>query len=378
MKNRRNIKKGNVVVMVAVLMPLLAGLGAFAIDVGYIAYSRSQLQTGADAAALAVVEELSSGQAAVDTLAAQYAGMNAPAANNLQVTVIPGTWDDDAGVFTPSAINIANSVRVTVLAPDTGIFFGSLLGKSMVDISASAVAWRPAAGIGTRFLIDDEMIDKDVPSIEALADSIGRDPEELVTPRGFNEGKQFGDADWQWEDNFLDLPAGATISLPTGQGTDYENNDTGMFDIDHPEFPFTDPNDFRDFLEYSDSGNDPTKWGEANSIGGQLDPLLGVSPVTDDSQYESYVDPDFVHVSPVTFSDLSTLNMEGGVPQINAQGLRRGWIAFKIIAVGNDIDGGGSVLPELVLEIVDPSTISIDDIKPPQQQQSGGRIRLVQ
>ena len=118
MKNRRNIKKGNVVVMVAVLMPLLAGLGAFAIDVGYIAYSRSQLQTGADAAALAVVEELSSGQAAVDTLAAQYAGMNAPAANNLQVTVIPGTWDDDAGVFTPSAINIANSVRVTVLAPE--------------------------------------------------------------------------------------------------------------------------------------------------------------------------------------------------------------------------------------------------------------------
>ena len=65
-----------------------------------------------------------------------------------------------------------------------------------------------------------------------------------------------------------------------------------------------------------------------------------------------------------------------GGPQVNAKGLRRGLIAFKIIAVGNDIDGSGSVLPELVLEIVDPATVNPNDIKPDGTQ--GGKIMLVQ
>jgi hypothetical protein len=51
-------------------------------------------------------------------------------------------------------------------------------------------------------------------------------------------------------------------------------------------------------------------------------------------------------------------------------------IAFKIIAVGIDSDGGGSVLPQLVLKIVDPATIDPDDLKPPGQQ-GGTRFRLV-
>ena len=128
---------------------------------------------------------------------------------------------------------------------------------------------------------------------------------------------------------------------------------------------------------YSESGNDPSKWGTDHSyILNQLDPLEGVAPVTDDGIYESFVDPNFVHVSPVTYSDVSTLDMQGGVPQINAKGLRRGLIAFKIIAVGNDPDGSGSELPELVIEIVDPSTVSLNDLKPPGQQ-STSEVRLV-
>ena len=67
--------------------------------------------------------------------------------------------------------------------------------------------------------------------------------------------------------------------------------------------------------------------------------------------------------------------MQGGVPQLNAKGLRRGLIAFKIIAVGDDVDGSGSVLPELEVEIVDPSTIDLNDITADGTQ--GGMIRLV-
>ena len=363
MSNRkRSYRRGHIVVVTAFLVPILAGFGAFAVDVGYIEYSRSCLQAGADAAAMAAVQELPSDQETLDSIALRYVTLNNRSGSTPNVILEGGSWDEDTAVFTPSGLAAANAVRVSVVAPDSSLFFGTLLGKSHVDIIASAIAAKPG-GIGVRFLIDDEMIDKDVPSIESLADSLGRDAEELVTARGFNQGKQYGDSNWTWEDNFLDIPAGVTITLPTGQGTDYDNNDAGMFDIDHPEFPFTDAQNFEKFVMYSESGNDSSKWGsDYDIIYSQLDPLKGVAPVTDGSTYESFVNPDFVHVSPVFPSDISTLNMQGGVPRVNAKGLRRGLIAFKIIAVGNDVDGNGSVLPELVLEIVDPSTIDLNDL----------------
>ncbi len=72
----------------------------------------------------------------------------------------------------------------------------------------------------------------------------------------------------------------------------------------------------------------------------------------------TYVDPNFVHVSPVYKNDVSPLNPVNGAPAVNALGLRRGLLAFKIIGVGNDPDGpGGSALPNLIIEIVDPQTV---------------------
>ena len=373
---RRSQRKGSVIVLVALLLTVVVGLGAFAIDVGYIEYSRSQLQAGADAAALACADDLPSDQATLDQIAAKYASLNVPWTSDLQVTVEGGTWNSATATFTVTDLSAASAVRVSAMRSNTGLYFASMLGVSEVDISASAVATKPSY-IGSRFLIDDEMIDKDVAAIEDLANSLGRDVEELVTARGFNQGKQYGGSNWTWTDNFLDLPAGAVLTLPTGQGTDYDNNDAGMFDIDHPQFPFADAESFMDFIMWSETGNDPTKWGTHDStIGSQLDPLPGVAPVTDASSYPSFVDPNFIHVSPVTMSDVSTLNMQGGVPRVNAKGLRRGLIAFKIIAVGNDIDGGGSVLPQLVIEIQDPATINPEDIRPAGQV--GGQLRLVQ
>lgn len=371
---RRCKRKGNVVVMIAVLMPVLAGLGAFAIDVGYIAYLRAHLQAGADAAALAAAEELGESQATLDAVALRYATLNDLSGGDLEVTVEGGTWNQDTGTFTPTDLTEADSVRVSIQRPDSTLHFGALLGKSSTSVSASAVATK-SVGVGGRFLIDDEMIDTDVPAIQNLASSTGKTSTQLLTPRGFNQGKQYGASNWTWTDNFLDLPSGATLNLPTGQGTDYNNNDAGLFDIDHPAFPFTDDATYMQFLMFSESGNDPTKWGtHYSNIYNQLDPLTGVAPVTNGNNYPSYVSANYVHVSPVTFSDISTLNMQDGVPRINAKGLRRGLIAFKIIGVGNDIDGGGSVLPELVLKIVDPATINPNDIRPYAKRE----VKLVQ
>ena len=45
----------------------------------------------------------------------------------------------------------------------------------------------------------------------------------------------------------------------------------------------------------------------------------------------------------------------GDIPAVNAKGWRRGMAAFKIIGVGDDPDGPGSKLPNLIFEFVDPS-----------------------
>ncbi|PHR90617.1 MAG: hypothetical protein COA78_34910 [Blastopirellula sp.] len=379
-------RSGSILVLIAVLLPVLLGLAAFAIDIGYISLTRSRLQGAADSAALAAAEELPNGEAAL-AKAKLIGGFNLNNTDGIVANedVEFGTWNEDSEFFTTSAVADADAVRVTARRSSANnnslsLFLGVFSGMSETDVSATSIALiSKRAGIGTRFLIDDEMIDKDITSIENLANAIGRDAEELVTARGFNDGKNYGDSDWSWEDNFLDIPAGAQLTLPTGQGTDYDNNDAGLFDIDNPDFPFTSAEDFRDFVMYSESGGDSSKWGtDKSSILNQLDPLRGVAPITDDSIYSTFVDPDFVHISPIFESDVSTLDMNGSTPQVNAKGQRRGLLAFKIIAVGNN--PGGSDLPYLILEIVDPSTTTINDLSPTSGSGSatGNSARTVQ
>lgn len=364
-------RAGKIAVLTAILLPVLFGIVAFAVDVGYIAFSRSRLQAAAEAAALAAVEQLPDAENAIakardlGELNFGNAYSNVVAAPDVEF----GNWDGNSGSFAVSSAGSANAVRVTAqLSNNNGnslaLFFGSLLGTSHSNIMCSAIAIKPSGGIGGRFLIDEDMIDKDVPSIENLAYALGRDPEELVTARGFNLGKQYHDSNWTWTDNFLDIPAGSILVLPTGQGTDYDNNDAGLFDTDFPDFPFTDTASFKQFLFYSETGNDPSKWGtDLQSVLDQLDPLYGVSPVWDDNSYSSFVDSEYIHVSPVFPSDISTLDDNGGIPQVNAKGLRRGLLAYKIIEVGNDPDGSGSDLPELHIKVVDPSTITLEDVE---------------
>ena len=54
-----------------------------------------------------------------------------------------------------------------------------------------------SAGVGTRFLIDDDMFDTDVPVIENLAASMGLTTDELLS-----------DSDGDWS---IDLPPGVVL-----------------------------------------------------------------------------------------------------------------------------------------------------------------------
>jgi len=126
--------------MVAILLPVLLGMGAFAIDVGYITFMRSQAQAGADAAALAAADELPATKATLDCIALRYATLNIDSGCSLQVTADAGIWAADTATFTPGDTANPNAVQITVRRPDAGLFFGQFLGRSHADVFASAIA----------------------------------------------------------------------------------------------------------------------------------------------------------------------------------------------------------------------------------------------
>src|SRR5262245_19276120 len=73
--SNRQIRRGVLVPLVALMLVFLLGMVAFAIDIGYTALVTTQLQATADAAALAAARDLSSHQAATNW-AQQFANLN--------------------------------------------------------------------------------------------------------------------------------------------------------------------------------------------------------------------------------------------------------------------------------------------------------------
>ncbi len=71
-------ERGQILPIVALALVALLGISAFAIDVGYAFYAKRQLQSAADAAALAGAQDLPSISTAKAT-AATYASANTPA-----------------------------------------------------------------------------------------------------------------------------------------------------------------------------------------------------------------------------------------------------------------------------------------------------------
>ncbi len=165
------------------------------------------------------------------------------------------------------------------------------------------------------------------PAIEVFAADMGVSSSDLLA-----------DADG---DGFIDFPP-TVIELPTGQV-----GDEALFDIG-PDFPFTSTSNpsLEDFLLFEEGGD------QHGILTSQLDPLIGVKPVSDPDRYPDFVAPNSVLVSPVYKSDVSDTD-----PGVNALGERRGLVAFKILGIGSDPDGSGSGLPNIIVQIVDPSTL---------------------
>jgi hypothetical protein len=142
-------QRGAILLPAILAIGALLGIGALAVDLGVLVAGRTQLQTAADAAALAAAKELAFGRVDLAVRrAVDYAGQNETLGEPVELDrlddVAIGYWSYREHAFTADAA-APNAVRITarrVAARHSGIttWFGQLIGVPEVDAGARATA----------------------------------------------------------------------------------------------------------------------------------------------------------------------------------------------------------------------------------------------
>jgi len=161
---QRRLERGFSLVLVAILVVVLLGFVGMAIDAGHMNTTAQQLQTAADAAALAAAAKLHSEvlngdsggtfpitrQAAVDVAVLNEAAgegvqLDSNSGNNVTGDIVLGTWDSDTGTFSPTTSG-PRAVKVVARRTDDSqngalaLVFGSLFGIDEGQVARSAIA----------------------------------------------------------------------------------------------------------------------------------------------------------------------------------------------------------------------------------------------
>ena len=141
---RLKTRRGATAVLVAILIVVVGGMAAFAIDLARVYTGVNEMQTGADASALAGAIQLQHSGASPVSAVQSFAANNLAFGSAISVPsadVQGGLWNPAASTFTASANwAVNNAVRVTTRAtPATS--FGRLMGRTSVSATRSAVAW---------------------------------------------------------------------------------------------------------------------------------------------------------------------------------------------------------------------------------------------
>jgi Flp pilus assembly protein TadG len=141
-RNSSQSRRGKIVVLSAFLMVLIMGMVAFGVDVGYMALTKTELQTSTDAAALAAAGELVNGMPAAEDAAYAFLASNKAGGHTLteaNANVEFGFWNNSTHVFTLSNAT-PNAIRLTTSISEQPLFFGRVLGRNTFTSSAQAVA----------------------------------------------------------------------------------------------------------------------------------------------------------------------------------------------------------------------------------------------
>ena len=125
-KNISN-ERGQVVIIVALLLISLLGMTALVVDVGSIYEERRQTQTVADAAALAGAQDLPEYPEQAIQTAIAYAGLNGVDISEDNIQIYESYVPYDTITVTPTDVN-------------TPLFFARVLGVNSVTVNATATA----------------------------------------------------------------------------------------------------------------------------------------------------------------------------------------------------------------------------------------------
>jgi hypothetical protein len=125
MNSKRN-QSGQALVITVLFVTVLMGMAAMVLDVGSWFRQHRRLQSTADAAALAGVQELPSATGTAEALARQFADRNTPGLARVNVS-----FDTK---FEPN-----DTIRVRVEKPAPGVF-AKVFGLNSVDVGANAAA----------------------------------------------------------------------------------------------------------------------------------------------------------------------------------------------------------------------------------------------
>ena len=153
-KSDKDQRSGVVVVLAALLLVVIFGMAAMAIDVGYMMLVKTQLQVAADAGALAGGNVLHLTRNEIMDISEEYAIRNFAGGRSIkgeEVKVEIGIWDDKSATFSPSG-GLGNAVRVTTFRSGEGLFFARVIGSDAFDTQASAIAMANPKDIA--FVID--------------------------------------------------------------------------------------------------------------------------------------------------------------------------------------------------------------------------------
>lgn len=161
-------RRGAIVPLTALVLVILLAMVAFAVDLGWIVLTQADLQSAADAAALAGAGPLMDGYVLYNlpgqtstqknsvlltykdnakTAAKTYAQLNSAGSTSLTLndSDIEFGFTDASGNYTTPASAFPNTIKV-ILRRDSsangslGLFFGPVIGKSTADLTATAAS----------------------------------------------------------------------------------------------------------------------------------------------------------------------------------------------------------------------------------------------
>ena len=148
---RLNAEDGQVIIVVALCMTVLLGMGALAVDLGALYVRKHQLQTGADAAAIAIAK-----QCAEAVVAGDPSLCNTTLASATSTDYFTANTAVSPDVATPDLVTAyaGRAGRVTVNASydEPPIFSGVITDGGPVAVAATATArWGPMTAVDDVF-----------------------------------------------------------------------------------------------------------------------------------------------------------------------------------------------------------------------------------